>query len=55
MAYVAGRCTEARQFLAERFPDLRDVPLTEARVCQYENTSNGDFLIDRHPERKNDC
>ena len=44
---------EARQFLAERFPDLRDVPLTEARVCQYENTSNGDFLIDRHPERKN--
>ncbi len=42
---------EARCFLAERFPDLRDAPLSEARVCQYENTSNGDFLIDRHPER----
>jgi sarcosine oxidase len=40
---------EARRFLAERFPDLRDAPLTESRVCQYENTSNGDFLIDRHP------
>ena len=21
----------------------------ESRVCQYENTSSGDFLIDRHP------
>ena len=44
---------EARRFLAERFPDLRDAPLTESRVCQYENTSNGDFLIDRHPEHEN--
>ena len=43
----------ARQFLAERFPDLRNAPLTESRVCQYENTSNGDFLIDRHPEHEN--
>jgi glycine/D-amino acid oxidase-like deaminating enzyme len=25
----------------------------ETRVCQYENTSNGDFLIDRHPELSN--
>ncbi len=22
-------------------------------MCQYENTSNGDFLIDRHPKWKN--
>jgi glycine/D-amino acid oxidase-like deaminating enzyme len=43
---------EARQFLAERFPALADAPLTETRVCQYENTSSGDFLIDRHPERE---
>ncbi len=42
---------EARRFLAERFPDLGDAPLTESRVCQYENTSNGDLLIDRHPDR----
>ena len=41
---------EARRFLAERFPDLRDAALAESRVCQYENTWNGDFLIDRHPE-----
>jgi len=41
----------ARGFLAERFPALGDPPLTESRVCQYANTSNGDFLIDRHPDR----
>ena len=23
--------------------------MVEARVCQYENSANGDFLIDRHP------
>ncbi|MGH9841634.1 MAG: FAD-dependent oxidoreductase, partial [Blastocatellia bacterium] len=38
-----------RKYLARRFPGLKDAPLVEARVCQYENTSNGDFLIDRHP------
>jgi sarcosine oxidase len=43
----------ARRFLAQRFPALKDAPLVETRVCQYENTSNGDFLIDRHPEIEN--
>jgi glycine/D-amino acid oxidase-like deaminating enzyme len=28
-------------------------PLSESRVCQYENSSNGDFLIDRHPDFEN--
>ncbi len=32
-----------------RFPALRGAPMIESRVCQYENSSNGDFLIDRHP------
>jgi glycine/D-amino acid oxidase-like deaminating enzyme len=44
---------EAQAFLAERFPLLRDASLAEFRVCQYENTSNGDFLIDRHPDLEN--
>jgi glycine/D-amino acid oxidase-like deaminating enzyme len=44
---------EVRQHLAERFPGLQNAPLIESRVCQYENTSNGDFLIDRHPEMPN--
>jgi sarcosine oxidase len=43
----------ARDFLGQRFPALRHAPLVEARVCQYENTSNGDFLIDRHPDFAN--
>jgi len=44
---------EVREYLATRLPDLKDAPVIEARVCQYENTSNGDFLIDRHPEFEN--
>ena len=42
-----------RKYIARRFPDLRDAPIVETRVCQYENTSNGDFLIDRHPQMEN--
>jgi len=40
-------------FRDRRFPLLRGAPLTESRVCQYENSSNGDFLIDRHPALTN--
>lgn len=43
----------ARRYVARRFPALKDAPIVEIRVCQYENTSNGDFLIDRHPELEN--
>ena len=43
----------ARSFIARRFPTLKDAPILETRVCQYENTSSGDFLIDRHPELAN--
>jgi glycine/D-amino acid oxidase-like deaminating enzyme len=42
-----------RSYVARRFPALREAPIIETRVCQYENTSNGDFLIDRHPEMEN--
>ncbi len=44
---------EVRRFIARRLPALQAAPVIEARVCQYENTSNGDFLIDRHPEFEN--
>lgn len=44
---------EVREFVGRRFPALKNAPLVEARVCQYENTSNGDFLIDRHPDLDN--
>ncbi|HKG58757.1 MAG TPA: FAD-dependent oxidoreductase [Pyrinomonadaceae bacterium] len=42
-----------REYLARRVPRLADAPVMETRVCQYENTSNGDFLIDRHPAFEN--
>jgi monomeric sarcosine oxidase len=42
-----------RDFVRRRFPALAKAPLVASEVCQYENTSNGDFLIDRHPERAN--
>ena len=42
-----------RSVLAKRFPAMRNAPVLESRVCQYENTSSGDFLIDAHPEISN--
>ncbi|MFY9619400.1 MAG: FAD-dependent oxidoreductase [Pyrinomonadaceae bacterium] len=44
---------EVRRYLARRIPELQNAPVNETRVCQYENTSNGDFLMDRHPEFEN--
>jgi monomeric sarcosine oxidase len=43
----------ARAWLKRRFPSMADAPLVESRVCQYENTSTGNFLIDRHPDHEN--
>jgi glycine/D-amino acid oxidase-like deaminating enzyme len=44
---------EVRRYISTRIPDLKDASVLETRVCQYENTSNGDFLVDRHPEHQN--
>jgi len=44
---------KARAYVAKRFPALSDAPIIQSNVCQYENTSNGDFLIDRHPDMEN--
>jgi glycine/D-amino acid oxidase-like deaminating enzyme len=52
-APTRGALDEIIAFRDRRFPLLRGAPLSEARVCQYENSSNGDFLIDRHPELAN--
>ena len=43
------RLTEARRYLAYRFPGMKDAPLIETRVCQYENTTDHNFIVDRHP------
>lgn len=44
---------ELRDYLKDHIPGLHQAPIVETRVCQYENTSNGDLLIDRHPELEN--
>ncbi|HYB54397.1 MAG TPA: FAD-dependent oxidoreductase [Thermoanaerobaculia bacterium] len=50
---TAETLATVRDFVGRRFPALKDAPLVGSEVCQYENTSNGDFLIDQHPERGN--
>jgi monomeric sarcosine oxidase len=44
---------ELREYLKIHIPSLHTAPIVESRVCQYENTSNGDLLIDLHPEFEN--
>ncbi|MGA8598968.1 MAG: FAD-dependent oxidoreductase [Bryobacteraceae bacterium] len=39
----------ARDYLDSHFQALANSPILETRVCQYENTSNSDFILDRHP------
>lgn len=41
-----------RAYMERRFPALRGAPFIGDRVCQYTNSSNGDFLIDRHPQHQ---
>ena len=38
-----------REILKRRLPGLANAPLLESRVCQYENTPDGHFLLDRMP------
>jgi glycine/D-amino acid oxidase-like deaminating enzyme len=40
----------SRRYLEYRFPGMKNAPLLESRVCQYENTSDHNFIIDRHPK-----
>jgi len=43
----------ARGYLARRFPGMAGAPLLESRVCQYENSRDGQLVVDRHPEAAN--
>lgn len=43
----------AREYLAYRFPGMKDAPLLESRVCQYEQSPDEHFIIDRHPAAAN--
>jgi glycine/D-amino acid oxidase-like deaminating enzyme len=49
----AGAVSKMRHYLAYRFPAMKDAPVVETRVCQYENTPDNNFIIDRHPSAEN--
>ena len=51
--FTPAKLEEARKFIAKRFPALKDAPLVESRVCQYENSPDQHFIIDRHPNAEN--
>jgi sarcosine oxidase len=42
-----------REYIAFRFPGLQNAPLIETRVCQYEQTPDSHFIVDRHPRMEN--
>jgi len=50
---TADRLSDARRYLAHRFPGMKNAPLVEARVCQYEDTIDHNFILDRHPAKQN--
>ena len=45
--------SRAREIVRERFPALSNAPIVDARVCQYEASTDGNFLVDRHPQLDN--
>jgi len=44
---------DVREYIAFRFPGLKNAPLIETRVCQYEQTPDSHFVVDRHPQNGN--
>jgi sarcosine oxidase len=47
------RLTRTVQFVADRFPALKDAPILQTWACHYESTSSRNFVIDRHPNLPN--
>jgi monomeric sarcosine oxidase len=50
---TAAALQVARDYLVYRFPGLKGAPLLESRVCQYEQSPDEHFIIDRHPAAAN--
>ena len=42
-----------KKYIYNRFPGLKGLPITESKVCQYENSIDGNFIIGRHTKSKN--
>ena len=43
----------ARDFVEERFPALKNQPITEGRVCQLTFSTDEHFIADQHPDLEN--
>lgn len=43
---------KVREYVGFRFPALNNAPLLETRVCQYEQTPDAHFIVDRHPSNE---
>jgi len=43
---------EIHEYVGFRFPALKNAPLVETRVCQYEQTPDSHFIVDRHPNNE---
>jgi glycine/D-amino acid oxidase-like deaminating enzyme len=49
----AATLKRVREYISFRFPAMKNAPLVETRVCQYEQTSDSHFVVDRHPRMEN--
>ncbi len=44
---------KGREFVARWFPLLKDQPLVESKVCQYEMSVDSNFIVQKHPALDN--
>jgi glycine/D-amino acid oxidase-like deaminating enzyme len=47
------RFAAPREYLGFRFPAMKGAPLVESFVCQYENSPDENYILDRHPGCQN--
>ena len=43
----------ARDFVEQRFPAMKNQPITEGRVCQLTFSTDEHFIVDTHPDNIN--
>jgi glycine/D-amino acid oxidase-like deaminating enzyme len=48
-----GVIAAMRDYMRRRFPAMADAPYAGTEVCQYEATTDSDFIMDRHPDAPN--
>lgn len=44
---------KVREYMEYRFPGMKGAPLVEARVCQYEQSPDANFIVEQHPATAN--